>query len=162
MSNQPCQSLAKQSKAKQGTALNTRQQKFVDEYCKSGNAVQSAKKAGYTEKTASRQASRLLANVNVHAAISTRMEEAKTKNVADTTEILEYLTAVMRGEYEDEVVMNIGKGNGITAAEKVAAKVGAKERLKAAEMLAKVNGMFLTRQEIDLNQAVQVVIADDI
>ena len=142
--------------------LNARQQKFVDEFCKSGNAMQSAKKAGYAENTAASCACRLLDNPNIHAAISTRMEEAKTKNVADTREILEYLTSVMRGQHEDEVVMNIGKGNGITAAEKVAAKVGAKERLKAAEMLAKVNGLFLNKQEIELSQAVQVTIVDDI
>ena len=142
--------------------LNLRQQKFVDEYCKSGNVTQSAIKAGYAETTADRHGRRLLGNHRVHAAISMRMEEARTKNVADTTEILEYLTSVMRGQHEDEVVMNIGKGNGITAAEKVAAKVGAKERLKAAEMLAKVNGLFLNKQEIELSQAVQVVITDDI
>lgn len=144
------------------TGLNARQQKFVDEFCKSGNAMQSAKKAGYAENTAASCACRLLENPNIHAAIATRMEEARTKNVADTTEILEYLTSVMRGQHEDEVVMNIGKGNGITAAEKVAAKVGAKERLKAAEMLAKVNGLFLNRQEIDIANAVTVVISDDI
>ena len=130
--------------------LNKTQQAFVDYYCKDCNATQAAIKAGYSIKTATSQGSTLLRNPNVQAAISTRMEEARTKNVADTREILEYLTSVMRGQHEDEVVMNIGKGNGITAAEKVAAKVGAKERLKAAEMLAKVS------------QAVQVVITDDI
>ena len=153
-SNQPA------SHNKPKTKLNARQQMFVDEFCKTGNATQAASKAGYVQAGA--EGCRLQKNPNVQNAIATRMEEARTKNVADTTEILEYLTSVMRGQHEDEVVMNIGKGNGITAAEKVAAKVGAKERLKAAEMLAKVNGMFLNKQEIELSQAVQVVIHDDI
>lgn len=144
------------------TGLNLRQQKFVDEYCKTGNISQAAKKAGYAENTAESQGRRLLENGRIHAAIATRMKEAHTQNVADTTEILEYLTSVMRGQHEDEVVMNIGKGNGITAAEKVAAKVGAKERLKAAEMLAKVNGLFLNKQELEISNAVTVVINDDI
>lgn len=142
------------------TKLNMRQQKFVDEFCKTGNATQAATFAGYVQAGA--EGCRLQKNPKVQAAIATRMEEARTKNVADTTEILEYLTAVMRGQHEDEVVMNIGKGNGITAAEKVATKVGAKERLKAAEMLAKVNGLFLNKQELDIANAVMVVINDDI
>lgn len=142
--------------------LNPRQQAFVDYYCQTGNLSESARKAGYSKTTAYSHGQRLLKDVRIQKAISTRMEEAKTQNVADTREILEYLTSVMRGQHEDEVVMNIGKGNGITAAEKVAAKVGSKERLKAAEMLAKVNGLFLNKQEIELSQAVQVTIVDDI
>ena len=51
-------------------------------------------------------------------------------------------------------------GNALTL--QVTAQVGAKERLKAAEMLAKVRGLFVTKQEIDLTGNVPVVIRDDI
>ena len=104
-------SLPAQTKPK----LNTRQQKFVDEYCKSGNATQAALTAGYSAKRCGAMGHEVLKNRNVQDAIAMRMEEARTQNVADTTEILEYLTSVMRGQHEDEVVMNIGKGNGITS-----------------------------------------------
>ena len=142
--------------------LTERQKRFVNHYVKSGNGTESALKAGYSAKTATHTASVILRNPNVQAAIATRMKKIESKNIAETQEILEYLTSVMRGEHQDEVVMNIGKGKGVTAAEKVKAQVGSKERLKAAEMLAKVNGMFLTRQEVDFAGVLPVVIKDDI
>lgn len=92
--------------------------------------------------------------------IATRLEELKSQRIAETKEILEYITSVMRGEQNDMVVMNIGKGRGITAAEKVTTKVAEKERLKAAEMLAKINGLF--KQELELTGSVPIVINDDI
>ena len=142
--------------------LTERQKRFVNHFLKTGNAAESAVKAGYSVKTSRQQGARLLTNANVQAAITTRMQKFESKNIAETQEILEYLTSVMRGEHQDEVVMNIGKGKGVTAAEKVKAQVGSKERLKAAEMLAKVNGMFLTRQEVDFAGVLPVVIKDDI
>lgn len=142
--------------------LTPRQKAFVDAYCQCPNGSQAAIKAGYSVKTAGSQANWLLKNPKVHKAIATRMKKLQDDTVADTKEILRYITSVMRGEQSDIVVMNIGKGNGITTAEKVSTKVAEKERLKAAEMLAKVNGLFLNRQELELTSAIPVVICDDI
>lgn len=140
--------------------LNPMQKAFVDAYCLCPNASQAAIKAGYSVKTAGSQGNRLLKNGKVHDAIATRMKAMQDKTIADTKEILQYMTSVMRGEQSDIVVMNIGKGNGITAAEKVNTKVAEKERLRAAEMLAKVNGLF--RQELEISGALPIVICDDI
>ena len=60
--------------------------------------------------------------------------------MADTQEILEHLTSVVRGELTEEVVTNSGK--------KITAKVTQRDRLKAAEMLLKVNGAF--REQVDV------------
>ena len=68
----------------------------------------------------------------------------------------------MRGETVEEVVVNVGTGKGYTKPEKVKVQVSAKERLKAAEMLAKVKGMFITKAELDVQGALPVVIRDDI
>ena len=140
--------------------LNPRQKAFVDAYCQCPNGSQAAIKAGYSVKTAGSQANWLLKNPKVQAALSTRMKAMQDKSIADTKEILQYMTSVMRGEQSDIVVMNIGKGAGVTAAEKVSTKVAEKERLKAAEMLAKVNGLF--RQELEISGALPIVICDDI
>ena len=51
-------------------ALTARQERFVAEYLIDLNATQAAKRAGYSEKTANEQGSRLLANVKVAAAIA--------------------------------------------------------------------------------------------
>ena len=62
--------------------LTPKQQRFVEEYLIDLNATQSAIRAGYSEKTANEQGSRLLANVSISEAIA----EAKNKR-AERTEI---------------------------------------------------------------------------
>lgn len=142
--------------------LNERQKRFIEYYIQTGNATESAIKAGYSAKTAGVNGCNLLKNPKIRNALHTRIENQDRKRVADTQEVLEYLTAVMRGEYQDELAMNVGKGKGITAVEKVKLAVGAKERLKAAEMLAKVNGLFINRQEVEFSNVLPIVIKDDI
>lgn len=51
-------------------ALTAKQERFVAEYLIDLNATQAAKRAGYSERTANEQGSRLLANVKVSAAIA--------------------------------------------------------------------------------------------
>lgn len=53
--------------------FTAKQQLFIDEYLVDLNGIQAAILAGYSEKTAGVQASRLLANVNIRA----RIEELK-------------------------------------------------------------------------------------
>ena len=146
---------------KDSEGLSVKQRLFVDYYIQTANATESAKRAGYSSKTAYSIGQRLLTKVELQEAIRRRTAELETERTAKAQEILEYLASVMRGEATEEVVMNIGTGKGYTKAEKVKAQVSAKDRLKAAEMLAKVNGMFITKQEIELNGALPVVIADD-
>lgn len=55
--------------------LNVRQQKFVDAYFVSGNATQSAKDAGYSEKTAYSQGHDLLKRPEIKAALAERQAE---------------------------------------------------------------------------------------
>ena len=52
-----------------------RKKKFIKEYVQSGNATQSAIKAGYSENGASVQATRLLANASVRAEIVDAFEK---------------------------------------------------------------------------------------
>lgn len=51
-------------------ALTAKQERFVAEYLIDLNATQAAKRAGYSEKTANEQGSRLLANAKVAAAVA--------------------------------------------------------------------------------------------
>src|SRR5690625_2757336 len=94
--------------------LTIKQQKFADEYIISGNATEAYKKAYKNVKkdaTARANSSRLLTNANVSAYIEERMEEIKSEKVADQQEVMEYLSAVMRGEIKDEVVLVVGDGD---------------------------------------------------
>ena len=80
------------------------------------------------------------------------MHSAKT---ADAQEVIEYLTSVMRGEREDEVLCFIGDGYQDTTT----LQVPTKERLKAAELLGKRFGLFTEKVQMDISP---VTIIDDI
>lgn len=58
--------------------LNQRQKKFAYEYWQSGNGTQAAIKAGYSEKTAYSQASRLLKKDEIQKKITEHEEESRT------------------------------------------------------------------------------------
>ena len=83
-------------------ALNEMQKAFADYYIETANATESAKRAGYSEKTAYSQGQRLLKNVEISAYIGERMAEQGEKRVADANEVIEFYTAVMRGEVKDQ------------------------------------------------------------
>lgn len=56
-------------------SMNDKQKRFIIEYCKDENGTQAAIRAGYSEKTAQEQSSRLLSNVMVREEIAARMSE---------------------------------------------------------------------------------------
>lgn len=60
-------------------ALNARQQLFVAHYLKTKNATESAKLAGYSEKTAHVIGPRLLGNVAVKALLEQKVEKVTNK-----------------------------------------------------------------------------------
>lgn len=83
-------------------ALTPKQQAFADYYIECGNATEAAKRAGYSEKNVGENAAKTLKNPNVSAYIAERMEEQARKRVADANEVIEFYTAVMRGEVKDQ------------------------------------------------------------
>jgi phage terminase small subunit len=71
------------------------QQRFVEEYLIDLNATQAAIRAGYSERTANEQGSRLLANVSVSEAIAEaqnlsklNVQKAKSLSLADLYDFL--------------------------------------------------------------------------
>lgn len=109
--------------------LTVKQQKFADEYIVSGNATQSAIKAGYSEKTARSMAAENLAKPYIKSYIDERLEQLSDQKIADQEEVLTYLTNVMRGKETEAVATAKGIFEGV--------EVGAKDRLKAAELIGK-------------------------
>lgn len=83
-------------------ALNERQKAFADYYIQTGNATEAAIKAGYSEKTAYSIGNENLKKPEISAYIGERMEEQGEKRVADANEVIEFYTAVMRGEIKDQ------------------------------------------------------------
>lgn len=79
--------------------LTPRQRLFADEYIKSGNGLDAARKAGYKDPAAS--AGKITKAYRVQEYIAMRMSAAQAKRVADAEEVLLYLSRVMRGEERD-------------------------------------------------------------
>ncbi len=71
--------------------LNERQQRFVDAYLLTPNGAQAAIAAGYSEKAAKEQASRLLTNANVAAAIESARAVRAERTQTDQDWVIERL-----------------------------------------------------------------------
>lgn len=78
--------------------LTQKQRLFADEYIKSGNATQSAIKAGYATKAAYRTGSENLRKPQIKAYINAKMAEIESRKIADAKEAMQAITAIARGE----------------------------------------------------------------
>ena len=138
--------------------MTAKQQRFCDEYLIDLNATQAAIRAGYSEKYAHTNANKLLQITTIKDFIAARMAEKKSALIADQDEVLEYLTAVMRGKTEAEIVVVEGTGDGCSEARAIQKAPDEKERLKAAELLGKRYGLYTEKveQQIDMDLNVTV------
>lgn len=139
--------------------MTVKQQRFADYYIELGNATEAYLKAYPNvkkENTARTNGSRLLTNANVSAYIAERMEELKSERVADQQEILEYLTSVMRGDHQEEILRGVGEG----AQTIDDIDVSAKDRIKAAELIGRRYAMWTDKQDVNVKGAVTFI--DDI
>ena len=132
--------------------LTIKQQRFADDYIITGNATQSAIKAGYSKKYANSNVSKLLQNTVIKAYIGKRLEEINSLKVADQREVMEFLTSVMRGEVEEPVPILDGDGT-----QRVAYLIpNAQARKAAAELIGKRYAMWTdkidqTNTNIEIN-----------
>ncbi len=114
--------------------LKGKRLKFVDEYLKDFNGTQAAISAGYSTKTATVTASKLLANDEVSAEIKKRLDQISSGKIATLKETLETMSQIMRGEVLEEIPLAIpGRGYEVL---KLPPKI--KDRLSAATALHKI------------------------
>ena len=98
--------------------LTPKQEKFCELYASLGNATEAAKQAGYSEKTARSQGQRMLTFVDIQKRIEELTQKPQKTRIADAEEVLTFFSDMMRD-----------------------GKVQAKDRLRAAENLAKRMGL---------------------
>ena len=138
--------------------MTEKQKLFCDEYLIDLNATQAAIRAGYSEKYAHTNASKLLRNTTIREYIENRIAEKEDKLIAKQNEVLKYLTSVMRGESKSEIVVVENIGDYMSEARTMEKAPDEKERLKAAELLGKAHMMFSERiqQDIDMDLNINV------
>lgn len=135
--------------------MTVKQKKFADEYIISGNATQSAIKAGYSKNYANTNANKLLQNTTIKSYIDERLKELEDKAIAKQNEVLQYLTAIMRGEEKEQIIISTGDfSQTITDID-----VSAKDRIKAAELLGKRYGTWTDK--VDVTSDLEITFIDD-
>lgn len=122
--------------------MTAKQMRFCDEYLIDLNATQAAIRAGYSKKTAYAIGEENLRKPEIKSFIEKRMAEKEAALIADQDEVLKYLTAVLRGQTQAEIVVVEGTGEGCSEARTMQKAPDEKERLKAAELLGKRYGLY--------------------
>ena len=113
--------------------LTTKQQKFADEYIKSGNATQAYKLAYSTKNMAptsiNSEATKTLRKPNIKTYIDSRLKELSNSKILSAQEVLEYLSRVVAGKETESVATAKGVYDDVP--------VSAKDRISAAKELLK-------------------------
>lgn len=161
--------------------LTANQQKFADEYIKSGNASEAYKLAGYkvkSDKAVRANASRLLTNANIRSYIDKQMAEIESNKIMDAKEAMEFLTGIVRGEQMETKVVTTAYDvekvkvpadlkTKISAVKEIMKRYPGDDRLLQAQvdkLEAEARILKSRADEVDNNSGVneQVIIVDDI
>lgn len=79
------------------------------------------------------------------------MAQLASEKIATQEEVLSYLTSVMRGETQEQTLCSIGE----LGQEIIDIDVGAKDRIKAAELLGKRHRLWTDKSEVKVEGTIQ-------
>lgn len=125
-----------------GEKMTAKQERFCQEFSKTGNATLSAINAGYAENSARQQGDRLLSNDDIKERIRELNGEIKNENILDAREMQEILTKIIKQESEEEVIVVEGCGDGVSEAVIKTKKPSQSDRIKAIQLLARMQGVL--------------------
>lgn len=139
--------------------LTEKQQRFINEYLVDLNATQASIRAGYSERTASAQASRLLTNVNIRARIEELKKTRAERLNLDAYWVLKRLMDISDRSMQAEPVMEWDhmEQQLVPSGEYQFDSSGAN---KATELIGKHLGMF--KETVKHEGEVNVTFIDDI
>lgn len=141
--------------------MTDKQKRFADEYlidCNIARAYMAAYPKVKSVVSASTAGGRLLKKVEVKTYIDEQMQKIQSSKIAKAEEVLESLTAILRGETEDQVVVTEGQGEGYSQARIIEKRVSEKDRLKAAELLAKYHQLLIPKVQIEAEKGGGVIV----
>jgi phage terminase small subunit len=121
--------------------LTEKQQRFADEYLKDLNRTQAAIRAGYSEKTAQEQGSRLLSNVMVQEYLERKRAKLEKKTEISQEWVISNLKKVFERCMQEEAVTDKeGNFKGVFEFEHSGAN-------RSLELIGKTFGMFTDKVE---------------
>lgn len=106
--------------------MTYKQELFIQEYIKTGNATNSAIKAGYSKRTAKSTGQRLLTFVDIKKRIEELSQKIANNNIMTAKERQEYLTKLINS---DDVKVS--------------------DKLKALDILNKMTGEYIQKVEVN-------------
>lgn len=127
--------------------LTPKQQAFADYYIETGNATEAARRAGYSEDTARQIGAENLTKPAISEYISIRMAEQSKKRVADANEVIEFYTAVMRGEIKDQFGLEASLSDRLKAGDSLMKRYAVGSE-KNKDTLAKLDGLLKEFQNV--------------
>lgn len=110
--------------------LNERQRKFAEFYVQNGNAAESAKKAGYSEKFAAQNANKLLKNTNVSKYIKQLSDKIEDKCILNAKDRQIILSEIAKDDMNEP-----------------------SDRIKSIDVLNKMSGEYL--QKVDITNRIE-------
>ena len=151
-----------------------KQRIFVDEYLKTWNAADSARKAGYSERSIYEIACALLVNVNIRKEIDTRLANSRMSSDEVLQEFADIARSDMGDYIDNNLLIDLAKGGKTKLIKKIKQRtttyISKKEdgddkevtdielelypRDKALEILGKYHGLF--KEQLDVNNTGEV------
>lgn len=124
-----------------GHTLTPKEARFIDLYIQYSNGKKAYEEAyGNPDnpdeivKAAAQKAQRVLNKPHIISEINHRLEMAKSASIAEADEIMQYFTAVMRGEIKDQFGLEASLGERTKAAQELARrKIDIPQRLAGNE-----------------------------
>lgn len=114
--------------------LTRKQRAFADAFIETGNASEAARRAGYKEDTAGRNADKVRKNTKVAAYINERLAALEARQVASADEVMQFFSSVMRGEIKDQFGLDPSLTDRISAGKELMKRFAAiQERTNADE-----------------------------
>ena len=114
--------------------LTQKQKAFADAYIETGNASEAARRAGYSENYAGRNAGKVRKNTKVSAYIAERMRSQDEANVASADEVLQFFSSVMRGEVKDQFGLDAALSDRLNAGKELMKRYAAADNSACADV----------------------------
>lgn len=132
--------------------MTIKQKKFADYYIETGNATQSAIRAGYSKKTANRIATENLSKLVISEYIQKRLKELEKSRLMTVEEALLLSKSIANGKPQTFIYRELDpKTDEVLVEEKKQYSPKIEERQKSIEHILKVNGAF-DKKEAATNQ----------
>lgn len=132
---------------------NPKWEAFCLHYAKTGNASEAYKIAGYkttNERSIYSNCNRLLKNDYIKSRLAELAAELASEKIASIREVQERLTAILRGETTEDVVIVEGCGMGESEAKVMQVRTSSKDIIKAGVELAKMQGGYDSKLQVEL------------